>query len=149
MKKILPILAVLIAASAVDAAPDVAPGCFGRTYDRAHLARHPDQLVTAMRLHLTPDSFGLWVWLRGRDDELSAGGKCLQKPSGFFCRVGTHDRADNNGVRIASRGRDTVMVYVDDPILMYYGIDDTELLSPGKDDDVFRLDRVDARMCRG
>src|SRR6185436_14308788 len=27
-------------------------GCFTRTYDRAHLARHPDQLVTAVMLRV-------------------------------------------------------------------------------------------------
>jgi hypothetical protein len=30
------------------------PACFARTYDRAHLANHPDQLVTSMMLALEP-----------------------------------------------------------------------------------------------
>ena len=27
-------------------------GCFARAYDKAHLAKHPDQLVTAVKLHI-------------------------------------------------------------------------------------------------
>jgi hypothetical protein len=33
-------------------------GCFVRTYDKAHLAEHPDQLVTAVKLHIYHPSLG-------------------------------------------------------------------------------------------
>jgi hypothetical protein len=42
-------LSVLSASAAAE--PDVL-GCFTRTYNRAHLARHPDQLITAVKLHI-------------------------------------------------------------------------------------------------
>jgi hypothetical protein len=29
-------------------------GCFARTYDKAHLAQHPDQTVTAVKLKIFP-----------------------------------------------------------------------------------------------
>lgn len=54
--------------------PDVV-GCYSRVYDRAHLAKRPDQLVTSMRLLVTDDDgfkFALRVTLRGREDVLSA-----------------------------------------------------------------------------
>jgi hypothetical protein len=42
---------LLILAVPAAAGPD-ALGCFTRTYDRAHLAQHPDQVVTAVRLRI-------------------------------------------------------------------------------------------------
>jgi hypothetical protein len=42
---------LLILAIPAAAGPD-ALGCFTRSYERAHLARHPDQLVTAVKLHI-------------------------------------------------------------------------------------------------
>ena len=42
---------LLILALPAAAGPD-APGCFTRTYDRAHLAQHPDQVVTAVMLRI-------------------------------------------------------------------------------------------------
>jgi hypothetical protein len=42
---------VLSVAAPAAAGPN-ALGCFTRTYDRAHLARHPDQLITALKLHI-------------------------------------------------------------------------------------------------
>jgi hypothetical protein len=42
----------LLASTAGTALADTKVGCFSRTYDRAHLARHPDQIVTAVKLHI-------------------------------------------------------------------------------------------------
>src|SRR5262249_56146581 len=42
---------LLILAVPAAAGPD-AFGCFTRTYDRAHLAQHPDQVVTAVMLRI-------------------------------------------------------------------------------------------------
>jgi hypothetical protein len=42
---------LLILALPATAGPE-ALGCFTRSYDRAHLARHPDQLVTAVKLRV-------------------------------------------------------------------------------------------------
>jgi hypothetical protein len=62
----------------------VEPGCYSRIYDRAHLGKHPDQLVTSMRLLLTLDGgFVLRVTLRGSDAVLSTDGTCAQRPYGL------------------------------------------------------------------
>jgi hypothetical protein len=45
------ITALLLATGAVHAETNVL-GCFTRTYDKTHLANHPDQLVTAVRLRI-------------------------------------------------------------------------------------------------
>jgi hypothetical protein len=126
-----------------------ASGCFTSVYDKAHLAKHPDQLVTSMRLLLTDDlgfRFALRVTLRGRDDALSGVGWCeTRKWGGYICHI--EDVKDSGSVRVVPRGNG-VLLYLDDRILMFAG-DDSEYLSRGKDDDVFRLERVAERVCRG
>jgi hypothetical protein len=42
------IAALLMATSAMPAKTE----CFTRVYDKAHLAKHPDELVTAVKLHI-------------------------------------------------------------------------------------------------
>jgi hypothetical protein len=59
MKKMLlaGVAALLLSAGAAHTETDML-GCFVRTYDKAHLAEHPDQLVTAVKLriyHPPPD----------------------------------------------------------------------------------------------
>ena len=44
------IAALFLATGAVHAETNVL-GCFVRVYDKAHLAKHPDQIVTAVKLH--------------------------------------------------------------------------------------------------
>jgi hypothetical protein len=45
------VAALFLTAGTAHAETDVL-GCFVRTYDKAHLAEHPDQLVTAVKLHI-------------------------------------------------------------------------------------------------
>jgi hypothetical protein len=140
-----------------------APGCYSRVYDKAHLAKHPDQLVTSMRLLVTDDDgFALRVTLRGRDDALYTQGWYSQKPYGLLCRGWPGVRpgkitdpirsvgrvaTDGGSVRISSRGRGTVMLHLDDRIQILAEGHEPEWLSSGKDDDVLRLDRADRRAC--
>jgi hypothetical protein len=145
-------LAVL-SASIAAAEPD-ALGCFTRTYDRAHLARHPDQLITAVKLHIykAPPRYPGQVWfnaqsrLRGKNKPLRTSGACNEKASGLRCFV----ECDGGGVDVVPRARDAMMhldrirVATCDEDL----IDGGEELTGGKDDRVFRLDRVDAAACR-
>jgi hypothetical protein len=53
MKKVLltGVAALSVLSASVAAEPD-ALGCFTRTYDRAHLARHPDQRITEVKLRV-------------------------------------------------------------------------------------------------
>jgi hypothetical protein len=87
------VAALLLATGTAHTETDVL-GCFVRTYDKAHLARHPDQLVTAVKLHIYHPPAGVgtpplkeaeaknatWmkmeVKVRGRDVILTIGAIC-------------------------------------------------------------------------
>jgi hypothetical protein len=147
----------LLSVLAVPASGADALGCFTRVYDRAHLARHPDQLVTAVKLRIKrppPDNlskywFDFEVRVRGKDKALHTSGICDEKVSGMHCFV----ECDGGSVEISHRGGH-VMMYLNDRIrvaecgkeLMDDG--SGEELRGGKDDRVFRLDRVNDAVCR-
>jgi hypothetical protein len=62
MKKFL-ITSALLIVLAASAHAEPLLGCFTRTYDRQHLAQHPDQLITAVKLKIYPnpsDRATLW-----------------------------------------------------------------------------------------
>src|SRR5260370_27170063 len=94
------------------AGPD-ALGCFTRTYDRAHLAQHPDQVVTAVKLRIyrPPPGNADKYWflahfaLRGKDETLPTHGICNEKASGLRCLV----ECDGGGVDVVPRARDATM----------------------------------------
>jgi hypothetical protein len=85
-------IALSLPLSTPSMAADPALGCFTRTYDRAHLARHPAQLVTAVKLHIyrPPPEGGGEYWfnaqfrLRGHDKALRTSGLCHEKVSAIF-----------------------------------------------------------------
>jgi len=133
-------------------------GCFVRVYDRAHLAKHPDQLVMAVKLHIKkpevkePDSsykgyhwFTLKVKVRGRDETLHTSGICSESALGLSCTID----CDGGGIDVVPRG-DHAMMYLK-RIRMFTcdqePPDGGEDLSGGKDDRVFRLNRVNERAC--
>jgi len=158
MKKVLASAALVAAlATPACAGSGLAPGCFTRDYDKAHLAKHPDQLVTSMRLLVTDDDrFALRVTLRGSDDALQTQGWCSQKSYGLLCDAwpplpcSTFCKPSVGGyVTVSARGRGTAMLHLDDRIQMLTANRESEWwLRHGKDDNVFRLDRVDARACK-
>src|SRR5262249_48443213 len=103
---------LLILALPAAAEPD-APGCFVRTYHRAHLAQHPDQVVTAvmLRIHRPPPGNADKYWflaqfaLRGKDKPLRTSGICNETASGLRCLV----ECDGGGVDVVPRARDATM----------------------------------------
>jgi hypothetical protein len=144
-------------------------GCFVRTYDKAHLARHPDQLVTAVKLHIyhPPPGVGTpplkeaeaknatWmkmeVKVRGRDVILTIGAICHKGAAPatgwtFACSVD----CDGGGIGVVSRD-DHAMMYLDRirmGVKSYScGDESTEDLLGNKDDRVFCLNRVNERDC--
>jgi hypothetical protein len=135
---------LLILAVPVTAGPD-ALGCFTRTYDRAHLARHPDQLVAAVKLRIyrpPPGNLNKYRFLaqfrlRGKDESVRTSGICND---------------DGGGVDVVPRARDAMM-YLDRIRVAACGEDDVDgvgqELTGGKDDRVFRLDRIDEAACAG
>ena len=127
-------------------------GCFARAYGKAHLAEHPDQLVTAVKLHIIKwkedeayFEFALKVKVRGRNETLHTGGLCRGGASGLSCSVD----CDGGGINVVPRG-DHAMMYLERIRMATCDtdyVDSGEDLSGGKDDRVFRLNRVDAREC--
>jgi hypothetical protein len=124
-------------------------GCFVRDYDKPHLSRHPDQVVTNVRL-VVKDApantaerleYILEVRLRGRREALRTAGYCREKGAGYFCHV----ECDGGGVEVQLRGP-VAMMYLADRIRMSscgkVDVDGSEDLMGGVDDREFRLDRV-------
>jgi len=142
---------LLMLAVPASAGPD-ALGCFTRTYDRAHLAQHPDQVVTAvkLRIHRPPPGNADKYWflaqfrLRGKDETLRTNGICNEKASGLRCLV----ECDGGGVDVVPRARDATM-YLDRISGPACDEDSAQELTGGKDDRVFRLDRVNDAACAG
>jgi Bacterial SH3 domain len=125
-------------------------GRYARVYDASHLARHPDQLVKEVNLSIKRASskgyshdFTLSIRLRGRNDVLKTEGPCHGEGSGLSCLV----ECDGGGIRVEPRGN-YVMMYLDRIRVAACGesvIDGGEEISGGKDDKVFRLNRVPDR----
>jgi hypothetical protein len=96
MIRLLIALGVLASTTAWAIGADLALVCFARGYDRAHLARHPDQLVKNVKLHIVKSptrkppfahDFALRMRVRGRDEPLSTVGLCRADPPGVDCFV--------------------------------------------------------------
>jgi hypothetical protein len=152
----------VLSSSAADK-PD-ARGCFTRTYDRAHLARHPDQRVTKVTLHIHPSPydptktlFGMHFRVRGKNEPLFAGGKCQEEvektaesPPGtrekFFWYCYSYECDAGGGVNVVPRARDAMMYLKG--ITVISKSCSAGWLSGGKDDRVFRLNRVNAAACK-
>jgi hypothetical protein len=146
---------LLILAPPAIAGPE-ALGCFTRSYDRAHLALHPDQLVTAakLRVYRPPPGNGSAYWfllqfrLRGSDETLRTSGICNETAKGLHCFV----ECDGGSVDVVPRARGAMM-YLDRISVAKCGQEyvngDGQELTGGKDDREFRLVRVDSAPCEG
>jgi hypothetical protein len=151
MNRAIIIAAIVLLATPAGAAERVA-GCFARAYDRAHLAKHPDQIITAVKLLIkNADSsyythyFSLQFKVRGKNESLRTEGSCREDGPVLKCSV----ECDGGGVNVVHRARD-VMMYLDRISVAACGkdiIEEGEELKGGKDDRDFRLDRVADREC--
>jgi hypothetical protein len=166
MKKLLLTgIAVLLMATGAANTETNTLGCFVRTYDKAHLAEHPDQLVTAVKLHIyhpPPDvardagwpsaQDATWmkmeVKVRGRDVILTTSATCHKKQDALWCGV----ECGRGDISVASRG-DHAMMYLDSIGMSVKsksyscGGESDEVLLGNKDDRVFRLNRVNEYEC--
>jgi hypothetical protein len=154
----------------------IAPGqsaCFGRAYDRAHLASHPDQLVTSMRLlvhrrsasaanrqHLGDEPFDMRmsVTIRGRSEVFRTTASCRwnDNSAGYSAALLCMVDCDGGGLALqTSQIRNAIRVRLDYPlgrIAMSESCETPEgndvfVLNAGKDDKEFRLDRTRANEC--
>jgi len=170
MKRV--ITAVLIGSATAVSAQELrvlmpTPGqraCYGRMYDRAHLADHPDQLVTFMALelkapqtpmHREPNTtyrdfdFTLWVKVRGKDQVFWTGDNCDWSYDGKTVRCPVV--CDGGEFHITpARQAGSITLTVDREVAFDTNCD-SENKAPkvvtGKDDKVFRLDIAQPGLC--
>jgi hypothetical protein len=147
--------------------------CFVRRYDAAHLAAHPLQKVSAMKLLITaemvPDdkvfdySFRLGVTFRDRPGDFDSSGGCGHAPTvkmpdaaqtvvpdgiDFECSVD----CDGGGISVNLAHNDTALIVKPlERIRIWKGKNPDEAaataLNAGADDKIFRLDRVKPDEC--
>ena len=130
-------------------------GCFFRTYDKAHLANHPDQLVTAVKLKIypAPDDatktwFNIQIQRRGDLKALQTAGECRNDGQGMNCGV----ECDGGGAKVTPWSASTLQMTLESIRMTPCG-EDPEVaaidVTGGKDDKIFRLERVDDLVCEG
>lgn len=148
-------------------------GCFTRNYDRAHLARHPDQTITSVKFKIYPSPsdvdtrwFAIQMRKRGEYKVLHNQGYCKQEPSETKCYV----ECDGGGIRFVTRSDSAILMRLgiqppvgpdgrsikqDERIRMSScgaaDVDDGSGMdvTGGKDDHEFLLSRVEDGQCAG
>jgi hypothetical protein len=135
--------------------------CFTRRYDAGHLAQHPKQKVSSMKLLVTaekaPDepvsyAYKVGVQLRNKPGNFDGGSSCSHmvdedgKKISFSCDV----ECGGGGLEIAMSKDDRSAIVHLEVIGVYdrkHPKGDAVTLEGGADDKVFRLDRVDNSEC--
>lgn len=139
--------------------------CFVRDYDHAHLAKHPAQKVSAMKLLVTAEqvpedeninhSFSLGVKFRNKSGNFGSSGGCghAKASEGENGKEHLDCNVDCDGggvdVELTADAKATAVRIGSVRIWNYKKLDDDDLyLEDGADDRVFRLDRVPLDMCK-
>jgi hypothetical protein len=146
--------------------------CFVRRYDAAHMAQHPLQKVSVMKLLITPEktpddnylnySFRLGVNFRDRPGDFDSSGDCGHAPTvrnpdndpgpaagiDFQCSVD----CDGGGIAVNFANNDGALIVKLDRIRIWKSTDPdgapTRSLQGGADDKIFRVDRTSLDECR-
>lgn len=138
--------------------------CFVRRYDPEHLARHPRQKVSAMKLLMSAEvpsdaktynySFRLGVKYRHRPGDFDSSGDCghvVIEDAGDEIRFGCGVDCDGGGIGVAlSKDDRSAIIRLERVRIWQNNKPDEEAgdsLVAGADDRIFRLDRADAREC--
>lgn len=139
--------------------------CFVRRYDAAHLAQHPLQKVSGMKLLVTaekvPDaealtySFRLGIQFRNRSGKFESEGSCGQvmesQESADKLHLGCGIDCDGGGLSVELTNGDKSTLVRTDEIRIWRSNGSPEeglSLQGGADDRAFRLDRADLQDCR-
>jgi hypothetical protein len=138
--------------------------CFSRHYDAQHLAEHPLQKISVMKLLVSAErdaedktlaySFRLGVNFRNRPGDFDSSGDCAHltgddaAKNDFGCGVD----CDGGGIGIdLAKDNASVLVRFDQAIRIWKGKDNDEdatiELKAGADDKVFHLDRANINDC--
>jgi len=141
--------------------------CFVRVYDAGHLARHPKQKVSAMKLLVQVEkaekpseerqisySFRLGVKYRHRPGNFDSSGSCshvVAENTGGEIRLGCGVDCEGGGLEAAlSRDDKSAIVRLERIRIWQNNKPDDEAedsLVAGADDKIFRLERADNREC--
>lgn len=138
--------------------------CFVRRYDANHLAQHPKQKVSAMKLLVSAEdapedkttnySFRLGVAYRHRSGNFDSSGYChhaLATESGHEIRFECSVDCEGGGISVALSKDDKSAIARLASIRMWNrnkpDDDASEELLAGADDRIFRIDRADLREC--
>lgn len=139
--------------------------CFVRDYDSAHLARHPAQRVSAMKLLVTAEqvpedetinhSFSLGVKFRNQPVNFWSGGGCghakVSESENGREHLDCNVECDGGGVdmELTADAKATIVRVGSVRIWNLKKFDDDDhYLDGGADDRVFRLDRAPLAMCK-
>lgn len=142
--------------------------CFVRRYDAAHLARHPLQKVTGMRLLVDSEpgaegdgrgyNFRMGVTFRDKSGRFESGGSCGvhfddDKAGTLMLGCGVDCDGGGIGVEMAKGDKDDAVLLKLERVRIWKpddtsDDDDFQSLSAGADDGTFRLDRVALDECR-
>ena len=139
--------------------------CFTRSYDGEHLAEHPHQKVSVMKLLLTAQklpeddemnySFRLGLKYRSKSGNYDSSGDCghgkIVNEKSNEAMLGCGVDCDGGGINVSLANDDKSAVIQLDRIRIWkdrnYDEDAAQDLNGGADDKVFRLDRTDLKDC--
>jgi len=139
--------------------------CFVRKYDAAHLLKHPQQKVRAMKVLVAAEkvpedeklnySFRLGVAFRDKPTTFDSSGSCghplASEVSADKLHIGCGVDCDGGGISIEMANHDKSIIVRLDRVRIWRNNNPEEesiSLEAGADDGVFRLDRVNLDDCR-
>src|SRR6266702_358144 len=137
--------------------------CFVRRYDASHLAEHPKQKVSAMKLLVTAESppeekttnysFRVGVQFRHRPGQFDSSGYCnhvVAEDKGNEIRYGCGIDCDGGGIDVAMKDDKSAIIRLERITVWERNKPDddaSDALLAGADDKIFRVDRADLREC--
>ena len=160
---LIPIAASPVSAGELDdfvAAEDGAVSCWSRTYDEAHLADHPDQMVSALTFGVSymagtaefAEQYTFWLEATLRDGASGyTTGPCNSYDGKMWCGV----ECDGGGIYVEARADGDVLIDLETHGYIRMsgscGSSDEKgitALEAGKDDKLFLLRPTDTKSCK-
>ena len=137
--------------------------CFVRRYDADHLAQHPRQKVSAVKLLVTAEnppeekitnySFRIGVKYRHRPGNFDSSGFCshvLTEDNGHEIRFGCGVDCEGGGINVAVKDDKSALIRLERIRIWERNKPDDDAsndLVAGADDKIFRVDRAELREC--
>ncbi|WFU15714.1 hypothetical protein [Bradyrhizobium sp. CB3481] len=134
--------------------------CFVRRYDASHLAQHPKQKVSAMKLLVTAEeasedktinySFRLGFKYRHRAGKFDSSGFCshtVAENNGGEIRLGCGVDCEGGGIEVAMKDDRSALIRLERIRIWEADDDASNDLVGGADDKIFRVDRADLHEC--